>query len=79
MFAGIILLNLNEVFLSMRTDLNDILSFDMFFNEFPIATVFLQSVKKSLMFGWSPVLAMLGDDVGFARFLGWEGIGGEMR
>lgn len=71
MFAGIVLLYFYEVFLSVRANLNDVLSADVTLYLFPGTTVFLQCVKEQLMFFVGPVFAVLGNDVLLARLFCW--------
>lgn len=74
MLSSVVLLDLEEILLGVRADLNDVLGLDVLFNLLPVATVFLESVDKGLMLLAGPVFAILGDDVGLARFLGRDGV-----
>lgn len=69
MLASVVLLDFEEIFLGMRSDLNNILGLDMLLNLLPIATMLLEGVEKRLMLMRSPILAVLCDDVWFARLL----------
>lgn len=69
MFSRIVLLHFEKIFLSMRANLNNVLSFDILFNQFPVTSVRFESIKKSLMFSWCPQLPIFSDDIRLPRFL----------
>lgn len=67
MFTGVVLLDLYEVLLRMRTDLNDVLGSHVALNLLPRSTVLFQRLEEELVLFRGPDLSVLSDDV----FLSW--------
>lgn len=69
MLPCIVLQDLKEILLGMRSDLDNVLRLDILFDQFPITAMFLQRIQKRLMFFRRPQLAVLCNDVRLARLL----------
>lgn len=76
MLACVVLLNLYEVLLRMRADLNDVLRSHMALNLLPRSTVLFQGIDKELVLFGCPDLSVFGDDVLLSWLFGGRSVCG---
>lgn len=69
MFSGVVLLDFEEIFLGMGTDLNYVLGLNVLLDLFPVTSMLFESVQKGLMFVLCPIFPVFRDDIGLPRLL----------